>query len=280
MKLINYTVLLSLILYSCSNSNNSQQTLPTEIKGVWLYDLSNFDNSSIINTLTSNKINAVFISTDPYLIISSETYINKLKDFVSRSKQNNIQVHAMICEDPIFTKAENHNTALVQIDNIISYNEQNPEYSLKGIHLDVEPHALDEWKNANEFNDGIRESLMQEFLSLLTKARQRIESSGLSLSAAITWWYDSKYRDGLLPSGNAELYKTELDFVVIMSYSDALSVYDQAKDEMNILPTIFGFYVPNYTNKEALEQDIIDTATLAEGNSNYLGTCIFQFEDY
>src|SRR4029079_9234145 len=105
--------------------------------------------------------------------------------------------------DPSHTRARNHDRVMARVDALLEFNRTHgPEASFSGLHLDIEPHGLPEWKKAD---DRERCRLLTEFVELNAKVverldarapRQRIHPRQLVYGADITFWLDQDKADG------------------------------------------------------------------------------------
>lgn len=292
-----YTILLFVVLLtSCqvneSHQNDNNVATPATasdldemdstqmVNSVWVYSLESTASSVLIDNIKSQGFNTAYVSISPTYLASEHQrdYQEKVLEFLEIAKNNDISIHALIGEQPTYTLPENHYKALEEVDNLLTFIDNNPDISLDGIQLDIEPHALDEWKNADEFNDGVREELVSEWLSLHEEISAKLQTSELQFSTVITWWYDSKYREGILPSGDTYLLSSVVDFIVVMAFSPALDSYKQAEDECAVIPTIVGYNREIYDSKDNIETQQNLTNSVLSGNSNYLGDSVFHLD--
>jgi hypothetical protein len=92
--------------------------------------------------------------------------------------------------DPQWALRERQGTFWPRLDAVLAWHDsQPPESRLSGIHLDIEPYILPEYKSDQ------KPRVMREYLELLAEVRKRIEGRGLALAADIPFWYDSRPKD-------------------------------------------------------------------------------------
>jgi len=114
----------------------------------------------------------------------------------------------MTLQGPNYAYMANLQKAIELIDNSIRL--CNAVESCNEIHLDIEPHTLDEWKSGT---DEQNQAILDEMTSVIKSVNDHIrtESKGeITLSAAITWW--------MLSSANLTLRLDPAVKVYIMSY--------------------------------------------------------------
>ena len=91
--------------------------------------------------------------------------------------------------------AANQPRTLKILDLIFGMNADLPESAkLKGVHYDIEPYLMPEWKAGDEQ----RQVIMHDLLTYYVEAKRRIraEGSGMVLSSDIPFWYDGKNTPG------------------------------------------------------------------------------------
>lgn len=255
-----------------------------KIKAVWMYNFDELDNDDIIDDLDDLDINLVLLSVEGRSIAEESSdydndYTDKLADFIAEAHENNIEVHAMTLQDPVFATFEKHESAVELIEYFISYNNQNDE-KLDGIHLDTEPHALDEWKIGS---DEEREEIMKDYIIMVDLVSDELRGTDLELSEAVTWWYNEK-DDDYMPSGDSSLHERYVDFIVIMCYggigSSADDVIWRVEDEIDEVDTIVGISVNELGDADEVDDAIEEIDDEFSREDNYLGTAIFKYELY
>jgi murein DD-endopeptidase MepM/ murein hydrolase activator NlpD/opacity protein-like surface antigen len=283
---------------------NPWDTLPTsfyweaELNGVrprravWMYGFGDpqWDSAVKLDFLFSMGVNQVFLSLNVRKIDVgnsnySATYTTALVDLINQARLRGISIHAMTLQDPVFTYTAHHASGVALVQNVLAYNSAHPGATLAGVHIDAEPHALQEWKDGDWT---VREALMQQYVALLSDIRNTIGPKGgpLEFSAAIAWWYNEQAVSGNLPSGAATTLAQHLDVLAPMIYDDlynsmggsAADIISRTSDEVGAAPTIIGIGaldLGTYANVAATAGDL--TAQLA-GSVNYLGTSTFGYD--
>ncbi len=256
-------------------------------RSVWLYHFSIMDNLLTIEELNALNINQVYLAVSAKQLLpsgenASEEYTNKLIDFVTLATQNGISVHAMTLMDKKFSLSENHVRAVEMVSWIVDFNNMlATDYPLSGIHIDTEPHTLNEWKSAKKTNDwDTVESIMAQYVDLLALLDPVIHgNSQLIFSAAIHWKYNEWAEQGRLPSGDTALLAQYLDVAVPMVYqTDSLRlIHRRSADEIEEIPTVVGIDATSfdtYANLISIQNELDEKN---RRSAHYLGTSVHSF---
>jgi hypothetical protein len=134
---------------------------------IWSEYFSKMTNEHIIAFLQNNEIREVIVSP-------GTENINKFRDFVFKAQNEGIKTHLMIGENRMLERGpEAMREWLARFSDI----------NFRGIHLDIEPHTLPDFRNQ-------REKYMQQYLALLNESRNICNSRGILLSASIPMHYE------------------------------------------------------------------------------------------
>ena len=134
------------IPYMCLDKKNNPSK---NCLGGWLYHLS--DNTPEYNANFAKKKNWNFVLLS--LNIGSKRSIENIKAF----RNQNISVHFMTLQDTVYLY--NPQTAYDEIEKLLIFVNNN-SLDIQGIHIDVEPHAMDEWKNGD---NNIRKNIFNNY---------------------------------------------------------------------------------------------------------------------
>jgi hypothetical protein len=127
-----------------------------------------------------------------------------LADFLGDASRRGIRVHAL-AGDPSHALTRNHERVLARVDAVLAFNKRQMQSSgaeplFHGLHLDIEPHGLPEWKTASE-DEKCR--LLTQFVELNAKVMDRIRAAEtrttgtrLAYGADIAFWLDKTRDDG------------------------------------------------------------------------------------
>ena len=103
---------------------------------------------------------------------------------ITEAHRRRMRVHALD-GDPKFARAAQHGTVLSIVNAVVAYNASvAPAARFDGMHLDIEPQALPEWKDPNT-----REPLLAEFLEINQGAAARARAAGLLYGVDIPFWW-------------------------------------------------------------------------------------------
>ena len=239
--------------------------------GGWFYRISDHTPEYNANFAKSKNWNYVLLS----LSVGSKRTIENIKAF----RNQNISVHFMTLQktDYLFDPQ----TAYDEIEKLLIFVNNNT-LDIQGIHIDVEPHATDEWKNGDS---DIRTKIFQNYTIVLENCRKAINKyrPNITFSAAVGWFYSSKTKKNEIIGGrgNDMVDKKRLDFIVPMIYSvttlnDILKhSQDYIDDKANI---IIGVAVLDHNDNL---QNIINQVIENRKNSSYFyGISIFSNHKY
>ena len=186
-----------------------------------------------------------------YVLMSANITYSRTALNIREFRKLNISVHFMTLENPKYL--DNPEIVYDIIKDIIIYVKNN-SLDIQGIHIDVEPHAKDEWKNGDS---EIRTKIFKNYTKILENCRKAINDymPNLTFSAAVAWFYSSKTKKNEIMDGRGyELVnKKRLDFIVPMIYSGAGGSFenimkhtnDYIEDKAN---TVIGIAVRDYNN--------------------------------
>lgn len=197
-------------------------------KAIWVWEaetLRLLDERSFETRVTSllraHGIGTLYLYADDY---RGRNPIQQERDayraLIGRLHGQGFQVEALLGSYPMktweYVLPERDATARAMMRHILDYNAAvDPRERFDGVHLDIEPHALDSW------NEATREDLSRRFLDRSREwvALARQAGAGFRIGAAIPFWYDgfTVAWGGARKPLNAhvqELY----DYVAVMDY--------------------------------------------------------------
>lgn len=95
-----------------------------------------------------------------------------------------MEVHALD-GDPHYALRAKHDVALSTVDAVIAYNQTaTAAERFDGVHFDIEPYLLNEWKD-----QGARERLLADYLELNERATARAHENGLVYGVDLPFWW-------------------------------------------------------------------------------------------
>lgn len=139
---------------------------------IWSDTFAENRNEVLLSFLNNLDVTTVYLSTG-----SDSTLLGKAPGLINAAKKEGIEFH-LLAGDVEWLESENQQMKLKNLA------EQASEYGFSGIHLDVEPHILDDW-------DAQRARYEQNYVSLLENAKEITSANNLSLSVSIPHFYDS-----------------------------------------------------------------------------------------
>jgi len=134
-----------------------------------------------------------------------------LQEFLAHS---DLQVE-FLAGDPSWALTKGHNNALAFVRAVAAFAQAlKPGSNLVGVHLDVEPYLLPEWK-------ADQQAVIAQYLELLEVSHQALVDSDLRLTVDIPFWFDtiSAVYDGRTRPLNQHVQNIA-DRVVLMDYRD------------------------------------------------------------
>ena len=229
-----------------------------------------------------------------------------LHAFLKAASVHGLRIHAL-SGDPSHVLAANHDRVLAQVDAAVEFNHAAPEDErLAGLHFDIEPHGLPQWKLATQEE---KCGLLTQFVEVNVKACERLRSRAphMLYGTDITFWFDKANEDGTpaypvtFRGATKDATKHLLDVadnVGIMSYRDhaegkngivslvtrTITYADTARGRAyvgvkmaHIGPPAEGFY----GQTEAAMQEALKPVAEAFGtHRGYAGLAYFMYEAY
>lgn len=119
----------------------------------------------------------------------------ELHAFIKAATAHGLRIHAL-SGDPSHALTRNHDRVLQRVDASVEFNHAAPEDErLAGVHFDIEPHGLPEWKAASLDEKCV---LLTQYVEVNIKACDRLRSLGAKMQygADITFWFDKTQPGG------------------------------------------------------------------------------------
>lgn len=253
-------------------------------KATWLWNTERIRTNpqETLSFLSQNQVNLV------YLQINIDIPVSYYKSFVKASGALGIHVQALNGAPQWGLESERY-----RIDNFLSWvgsyqNEAAEAEKFCGIHVDVEPHVLPQWKT-NQTN------VIRQWQSNVLYLRSEAEKLQLPLSADIPFWLGSyKTADGKTPLSRFMI--SQYDSVTIMSYRDsAAAINNIAKMELEdasalgkkafaaveTKPSSEGDFITFYGKGAAyMNEQLVQLHELAKVNPSYVGIAIHDLDGW
>lgn len=169
---------------------------PSPHRGMWLWntkDLLGHDEEQmgLVDFCSQNGITEIFLQL-PYEVEEKNEKKEILWDrfkmalLLSRLHDKEIKVHALD-GDPRFALRQWHEHVLATIRAVLHYNETvKPDERFDGVRYDNEPYIL------REFSGVRKESIIEQYLELLSLSKELTESADLDFGVDIPFWFDQK----------------------------------------------------------------------------------------
>lgn len=204
------------------------------MRAMWIYKTdaimaSEVEQAELFEFCRERKITDLFwqvhfspIDVRPCLLENT----GRNREFLRAAHDHALRVHALT-GDPSHTRRAKHSRVLDMTDALIEFNKSSPpEARFDGLHLDVEPHGLPQWKGADV---GAKCALLTEFVELhhLVAVRLRDRDPAILFGSDVVFWLDKKNSDGSaaypvtfrgIESDAAKHLLGVVDNVAIMSY--------------------------------------------------------------
>jgi hypothetical protein len=127
----------------------------------------------------------------PYQIADA----TKVQSFLRDATKQGLRIHAL-AGDSSWVLNENHDKVLARVEALAAFNKMaGTGARFAGLHFDIEPHAMPEWKTASE-DEKCR--LLAQFVALNAKIVERLHAlaPGTLYGADIAFWFDKVKEDG------------------------------------------------------------------------------------
>ncbi|GAA0134337.1 hypothetical protein YSY43_11770 [Paenibacillus sp. YSY-4.3] len=218
-----FLLIASLIIFGTISTPTSTKAAATGKlpKATWLW------NTKLIETQTEELL--AFSASEGihmiYLQISTRVDIPYYKNFIYKANALGIQVHALNGA-PNWALESNRSQLTSFMNWIRSYQAMAAEEEqFTGVHVDIEPYLLPEWKNDMNTVIGQWQSNVQYIV-------QEAKKMKLPIAADLPFWLD-KYAASDSEMSLSSWMISQYDSVTLMSYRDsATAVINLAKEEL------------------------------------------------
>lgn len=231
---------------------------------------------------------------------------SELHGFIKAANAVGLRIHALT-GDPSHALTRNHERVLQRVEAAVAFNNAAPgDEQLAGVHFDIEPHGLPEWKGASTKE---KSALLTQFVEVNAMACSRLRAlaPGMLYGADITFWFDKETTEGVpvYPvtfrgvTKDATKHLLDLaDNVGIMSYRNTadgpngivalvtktVAYADKAKGKAyvgvkmaHIGPPMEGFYGQT---EAAMQEALKPVGKAFNGHRGYAGLAYFMYEAY
>ena len=141
-----------------------------------------------------------------------------VRQFAERAAGHGLQV-ALLLGQHEWVRRDQHHNALAALEQALQAAAASP---IRAIHLDVEPHALPDWRQRWP-------ELAREWLELLDKLAARCQVAGVALQIDVPAWWDARtLSDGERTQSLFAHALQRASAVTVMAYADTLPASLQA----------------------------------------------------
>jgi len=175
----------------------------TPMRGMWVYKtelvmISAEERESLFQFCRQRQITDLFwqvhfsSGTDNPSSLENEELI---RVFLREAHRSSLRVHALT-GDPSHARPEKHERLLSSAKALIEFNQRSAaDTRFDGLHLDVEPHGLPDWKVADH---GKKVELLAGFVALHYRISDylRAADSSLILGTDVVFWLNKVNEDG------------------------------------------------------------------------------------
>ncbi|MDB6004334.1 MAG: hypothetical protein JWR15_1321 [Prosthecobacter sp.] len=115
--------------------------------------------------------------------------------FLQRAHARLVRIHALF-GDPSHALRAKHGIVFASVDGVVAFNRDGAkEARFDGVHLDIEPHGLPQWKKADI---ALKCDLLTQFVEVNHQAAARAHAAdpGLVYGADIVFWLDKTNAEG------------------------------------------------------------------------------------
>lgn len=181
---------------------------PSPVRATWIWDarLIASQAEEIVSFARQNDINLIYLHIEPTRV-SPQQY----RSFIQAASRASVRVEAL-GGDPGWALAANRESIGELVAWVKAYNRTaGADERFSGIHVDIEPYLLQEWK---ENQENVASEWMRNIVYLVAETKK---DSTLSVSADLPFWIDSV----TVPDGSEKLSSwmlERLDSITLMAY--------------------------------------------------------------
>lgn len=198
---------------------------------MWSKSIAQREPEEITQKLLQWGIQEVYLSVG-----NGAEQVQRFKTLANQLQQKDISVHLLIGRNQ-WLKGD----AVAKMDSI--WKKLNGVV-LTGVHFDIEPHAMDEYKQN-------KDSLMLRYSEMVVQLHQWAESKGVYLGFAVPLYYDTKI---------LKILNDNSDEVVVMAYetSGVEAIRRRAEEELTMLgdKATIALSAKDYKLRQDMERDI------------------------
>jgi hypothetical protein len=156
----------------------------TQARGLWLWDQTlatdPVQREIFFNFAAGKDISVVYIDSQALIRRNQPA----LRDFVLAAKTRGIEVDFLF-GDASWALSRNHSIATDLAEAAAAYSRAYPAARPRGLHYDVEPYLLPQWKTS-------KNAVAKQYLDLIEKLNAITAPASLQLTVDIPFWFDGE----------------------------------------------------------------------------------------
>jgi hypothetical protein len=257
------------------------------IKATWLWQttLIASEPDQILAFSKAQRINLL------YLKIDTTRTAAYYQSFIKRAREAGIEVHALGGKGT-WALEQNRSQILALVDWVHRYNQTVPAAeTISGIHLDIEPHVLPEWKTD-------KNSIIRQWMGNVDAYLQQAKKDpSLHVGCDIPFWLDKTYLPDDPDTTLTEWLIGKHDHVTVMAYRDRVdgsnSISSLVPNELAMAEALGKKIVLAVETKQSSEGDFVTfyeegkahmngelekLTALLSSHPSYAGTAIHSYE--
>ncbi|WCK53214.1 hypothetical protein PP175_17635 [Aneurinibacillus sp. Ricciae_BoGa-3] len=210
-KKISITVVAVLLLLCLISAVVWKMTTPKSYMGTWIWNASVLENQQqdILHFASQNRITHLYVWVNA-ANAQKETY----QKFIEAASSNHIKVEAL-AGDPSWATLKAQKNIRQFLNWVKDYNASvNPQSRFSGVHLDIEPYLLPDWKTNQQ-------PIVKEWMSNIVMISQTMRGSlpGLTSTADLPFWVNALKTPDAKENLSTWIMK-RFDHISIMAYRD------------------------------------------------------------
>ncbi|HAF99163.1 hypothetical protein [Paenibacillus lactis] len=256
----------------------------SHLKATWLWHTSMIQSSAddIIGFASRQGVNLI------YLQMNQDVRPEHYRKFIRLAGENGIQVHVLGGASNWALESERH-----RIDTFLNWTAEYqadaaPEERFTGIHVDIEPHTLPQWKTDRDW-------LVEQWQSNVRYLVSRAHCLDLPVGADITFWLHTYS----LPDQSMTISRWmigQFDQIAIMAYRDtAANIYNLAAAELKEADALGkealiavetkssneGEFITFYEEGVSfMEEQLLKVDAMAGSHSSFSGVAIHEYRSW
>lgn len=248
---------------------------------IWRAETLESEGDEILSFARENGVNLLYVRID------RERPFSMYRDFVRKAQGEGIEVHAM-GGHPVWALAPSKGKILALVDWVKAYNEEAAAAEkFRGVHLDIEPYVMPQWREN-------RESVLRQWMGNMQAFISEAKAGGLEASIDMAAWLDNTPTPGQPDTPISHWMIERLDHTTLMAFRDhADSIVGLVENQLKYADSIGKKLVVAVETKESHEGKFVSfyeegmgemnrqlkqVTELLKGYSSYMGQAIHAYE--